>query len=96
MRIIEHAVDRYIENVLEKDVEDVTQDRREEVKDRIKQAVNEPTVIYHGEKDKAPVHILGGAAVIVDPDGDGTGEVTVPTVYKSTVFIDKINEQGPA
>lgn len=96
MKVKEHAVDRYIERVLDKKPEDASTSLREKAEERIKKVAKEPDVIYHGDKDKAPVHIIWPVAAIVDEDGDGTGVTKVPTVYHAKVFIKKINERAAA
>lgn len=64
-RISKHAIDNYIERVLDSNPEDEDEDVRKQIEMRIIDIVYDPDQVYHGEKDKPQIHIKGDAAVVV-------------------------------
>ena len=84
MEIHEHAVDRYIERVLNLEPEQAGESIRELVKLRIEDTAMRPEDTYHGEEDRPPSHIKGDGAVPVD------GSV-VPSAYHSKAFRKKMD-----
>lgn len=89
MKITDHAVDRYIERVLNIEKSMAGDDIREMGKKKIKEAAESPDEVINPEKDKAPIHVKGLLAIPVDEEGDGTGNTTVPTVYHKGAFINE-------
>lgn len=84
MEIHEHAIDRYIERVLELRVEQAGDAVRDMARDEILKAAQYPNTVYHEKEDEPPIHIKQEVAVPVDGD-------TVPTTYRSITFKKKMD-----
>lgn len=83
MRIDEHAVDRYVERLMNISTEQAGEALRDYARDKIKETVMEPEIIYNGKDDYCPIYIKGDVAV---PYDDGI----VPTTYRADTFTKKI------
>lgn len=84
MEIHSHAVDRYIERVLNLKPEQAGFHIREMARIRIREAASDPEQTYHEMKEEPPIHIRGQVAVPVDG-------ATVPTAYHSNTFTSKMD-----
>lgn len=90
MRIEPHAVDNYIERVLNLSNGQATESVVRFTKEQILLAVVDPDIIYHNKEKGSPIHIRNGCAIPVKDDG----ERYVPTSYNSRTFLKKIKRRG--
>lgn len=105
LEVFTHAVDTYINRVLNGDAYHADPQTREKVQLEIKKAVFQPDHIHHSDPSKAPIHIKNGAAIVVGiRESDGyyvpysslfrdmvREDMVVPVTYNSNTFVD--NEQ---
>ena len=101
--IKDHAVEQYIRRVMGIDPDEATEHIKISARQEIILAVDYPDDVYHGRKEMAQIHLRNGAGVVVgvntEVDGklrpytDEDNEFVVPTVYDSSVFRSKLNEQ---
>jgi len=105
VNIDSHAVDKYIERVLQEP--DKTSDYylREEAATQILLAVADPDVVYHGDKEMSQIHIKNNCEIPVGIREQENGDIYpyeslnqdlyVPTCYPSGVFKNKLkSEEG--
>lgn len=101
--IWDHAIERYIERILDIDVENPPDEMIKSARDEIVKAIEDPDIIYH-EKDGMPqIHIRNNAGVVVGVGIDGADKIlpyksldeniAVPTVYESSKFLGDDSEK---
>lgn len=97
MEITRHAVNAYLERIKGIEKEEATKDDRHEAREKIREVVEDPAVIYRGEKvyegkeDSAPIYIRGDIAVPVTNHNERPGDIAIPTTYPSDTFTEKIH-----
>lgn len=95
-----HAIDKYIERIMERPDETDDYYLREEAITQILIAVADPDVIYHGKKDMSQIHIKENCEIPVGVRKEKNGDVYaykslnqdlyVPTCYPYGVFKNKL------
>lgn len=105
LEVFTHAVDTYINRVLNGDAHHADSETRQTVELEIKKAIYQPDMIHHSDPSKAPIHIKNEAAIVVGiRESDGyyvpynslfsdmiREDMVVPVTYNSNTFVD--NEQ---
>lgn len=99
MEIHEHAIDQYIQRVLEVNLKVVSQRERESYREVLMEAAINPDLVYDdrknyiiGEDRMYPaIHIRNEVAIPVDKRNQ-----CVPTAYKAETFLSKIDAEQPA
>lgn len=91
MRITRHAVNNYLDRVLEIKDGNASKELREYAAEEMRKAVIEPEYMYRSEGEKDPIAIRNGCAVPITIDNN---ERVVPTVYRAETFKRKINKNG--
>lgn len=82
-----HAVDMYIERILEVRKEMVGDNIREFAREKIIETVLEPQIVYNKERDKCPIHIRGEIAIPVRPATENPSKIVVPTTYPRDTYL---------
>lgn len=86
MIIFEHAVDMYVERVLNEDPTDYSLDTRDDARTEIKKTFRGPDFKGVFEQGSSPIYIRGDVAFPVVMDHDDYDELVIPTVYNSDTF----------
>ena len=90
MIVFEHAVNKYVERILEKNSIERTDKTREEIKEEIRDGYEEPEFKAVFEQDSCPIYVKGEFAFPVRMEHEDYDEVVIPTVYKSQTFKRKV------
>lgn len=103
MEIYDHAVHRYIGNVLGISEEDSNEYYEEYAKEQIEKGVRKPDFVYHGEEEMPQIHVRRDACIVVGVETDSDGELrpyknkqekmTIPTVYNRNEFMSNKDEE---
>jgi hypothetical protein len=96
MEIYTHAIDNYINRIIEEDPLETDAEERESIKKKIRIAAVKPERIHHSEPEKPPIHIRDKIAAVVGVKNDrdnyvpyedfGEDNIVVPAVYHSNTF----------
>jgi len=104
MIVYDHALQNYLERVLNLEEEQAGERIQEFAKEQIILAARSPEIIYRREQmepntpdrdEDCPIHVRNGCAVPVKEDEED-GTIFIPTVYKAGVFLSKIRTHEPA
>ena len=90
MIVFEHAVNKYVERILEKSSIARTETTREQVKQKIRGGYHEPDFKAVFEQDSCPIYVKGEFAFPVRMEDDEYDQVVIPTVYKAKTFRRKV------
>lgn len=84
-----HAVNMYIERILGLDPNMASRKTRRYCRNRIKDTILRPEIIYNKEREEGgcPIHIRGGIAIPVRPAEEDPEKVVVPTTYTKETYL---------
>lgn len=84
-----HSVDMYLERILGVDKEMASRKMRRYCRDRIKDTILRPEIIYNKEREEGscPIHIRGAIAIPVRPAEEDPEKVVVPTTYPKETYL---------
>lgn len=85
MRIVTHAIENYLERVLNINIEQASDQMIEYAENQIRKAVESPDIIYHKEKESCPIHIRNGCAVPVEDE-------VIRTSYNAGTYLSKLED----
>lgn len=101
--IYDHAVDNYLERILNVDREMVSDKIRSFCRKQIIEGIENPDEVLSKDKDMPPIYIKGDVAIIVATGKNEEGKyiyssqddkLIIPTVYPKETFIDDKYEKN--
>lgn len=104
MIVYNHALQNYLERVLNTTSEQAGDNVKQFAMEQIKLAARSPEIIYQrypaeielpDRDEDCPVHVRNGCAVPIKEDEEN-GTIFIPTVYKAGVFLSKMKTHEPA